>query len=114
MVAGVAGDSGDEALGDVTACCPSAVAEGCGAAVSELEGATALCGSVLVSNGIVEASSGVADGVEVAAGVLSNKLFVLCLAAPYVSVSEVIIKMMALALVSFVSKLPAPELPNRV
>ena len=60
------------------------------------------------------AVSGVVAGAGALAGSESNRLPVLCFAAPYVSVSEVSIKMIALALVSFVRTFPAPELPNKV
>ena len=46
--------------------------------------------------------SGVAVGAGVLTDALSNKLLVLCRAAPYVSVNDVIMKTTALALVSFV------------
>jgi hypothetical protein len=78
----VAGEADVEGLVAVAACCPSAVAPACGAVGAGVEEAVALCASVVVSNGIAEASSAVAAGAGVLTGALSKRLFVLCLAAP--------------------------------
>jgi hypothetical protein len=50
----------------------------------------------------------------VLAGASSKILRVDCRATPYVSEREVNIKIIAVALVSFVNRLPAPEVPKSV
>ena len=68
----------------------------------------------LVSPGTAGACSGVAGVVTVGGGVSSKTLFVVCFAVPYVKKREVVIKTAAVAVVSLVRKVPAPELPKMV
>lgn len=93
-------------------------------AVTPVAGAVAVGFSVLVvvvTAGAPLSACGVATGgcsgvagVVVSAGTSSKTLLVPCFVLPIVKVNEVNMKTMAVAEVSLVRKLPAPELPKMV
>jgi hypothetical protein len=69
-------------------------------------------GAPLSACGVAGGCSGVAGVASV--GTLSKTLLVLCFVLPMVKLKEVNMKTMAVAEVSLVRKLPAPELPKMV